>query len=73
MIIEASSKDENVGLSTPIIMTTDNTEAKLIVGEQRPVVTSTSTFGSSLGTRILRYKDIGIELTVTPRINPQGL
>ena len=30
---------------------TDNTEAKLIVGEQRPVVTSTSTFGSSLGTQ----------------------
>ena len=74
MIIEASSKDENVRvLSTPIIMTTDNTEAKLIVGEQRPVVTSTSTFGSSLGTQrsSYEYKDIGIELTVTPRINPQ--
>ena len=74
MIIEASSKDENVRvLSTPIIMTTDNTEAKLIVGEQRPVVTSTSTFGSSLGTQrsSYEYKDIGIELTVIPRINPQ--
>ena len=74
MIIEASSKDENVRvLSTPIIMTTDNTEAKLIVGEQRPVVTSTSTFGSSMGTQrsSYEYKDIGIELSVIPRINPQ--
>ena len=74
MIVEASSKDENVRiLSTPIIMTTDNTEAKLVVGEQRPVVTSTSTFGSSMGTQrsSYEYKDIGIELSVIPRINPQ--
>ena len=74
MIIDASSSTDNVRvLSTPIIMTTDNTEAKLIVGEQRPVVTSTSTFGSSMGTQrsSYEYKDIGIELSVIPRINPQ--
>ena len=54
-------------------MTTDNTEARLSVGEQRPVVTSTSSFGNSSGTlrSSYEYKDIGINLTVTPRINPQ--
>ena len=56
-------------------MTTDNTEARLSVGEQRPVVTSTSSFGNSSGTlrSSYEYKDIGINLTVTPRINPKEL
>jgi len=72
--INLAASDSNVRLlATPVVMTTDNTEARLSVGEQRPVVTSTDSFGSSSGT--LRssydYKDIGIQLTVTPRINPQ--
>ncbi len=60
-------------LATPVIMTTDNTEARLSIGEQRPVVTSTDSFGTSSGTlrSSYEYKDIGIQLTVTPRINPQ--
>ena len=51
-------------------MTTDNTEARLSVGEQRPVVTSTSSFGNSSGTlrSSYEYKDIGINLTVTPHL-----
>ena len=72
--INLAANDSNVRLlSTPIIMTTDNTEARLSVGEQRPVVTSTSSFGNSSGTlrSSYEYKDIGINLTVTPRINPQ--
>ena len=71
--INLAANDSNVRLlSTPIIMTTDNTEARLSVGEQRPVVTSTSSFGNSSGTlrSSYEYKDIGINLTVTPRINP---
>ena len=72
--ISIAASDSNVRLlSTPVIMTTDNTEARLSVGEQRPVVTSTSSFGNSSGTlrSSYEYKDIGINLTVTPRINPQ--
>jgi general secretion pathway protein D len=72
--IKLAAKDSNVRLlSTPVIITTDNTEAHLSVGEQRPVVTSTDSFGSSSGTQrsSYEYKDIGIQLTVTPRINPQ--
>ena len=72
--INLAAKDSNVRLlSTPVIMTTDNTEARLSVGEQRPVVTSTSSFANSSGTQSsnYEYKDIGIQLTVTPRINPQ--
>ena len=60
-------------ISTPLIVTMDNTEASLTIGEQRPVVTSTSSFANSSGTQSSQYeyKDIGIQLTVTPRINPQ--
>lgn len=69
--LAASSRDARI-LSTPVILTTDNTEAKIIVGESRPVVTSTSS--STVGDRTTsqyQYRDIGIDLTVTPRINPQ--
>ena len=48
MAISIAASDSNVCLlSTPVVMTTDNTEARLSVGEQRPVVTSTSSFGNS--------------------------
>ena len=66
----ASSSDAKI-LSTPVILTTDNTEAKIVVGEERPVVTSTSTSTAGQQTSGYEYRNIGIELTVTPRINPQ--
>jgi general secretion pathway protein D len=68
-------------LSTPIIQTLDNQEANIIVGESRPVPTSTlsdvySSSSTNLNTTGLRanveYKDVAIELKVTPRINPDG-
>ena len=73
-LINLSKTDTDARLiQTPVIMTTDNTEATLTIGEQRPVVTSTSSFANSSGTQSsnYEYKDIGIQLTVTPRINPQ--
>jgi general secretion pathway protein D len=69
--LAANSRDARI-LSTPVVLTTDNTEATISVGEQRPVVTSTSV--SSVGGQLTsnyEYRDIGIELAVTPRINPQ--
>ncbi len=74
LAVKLSASDSNVRLlSTPVIMTTDNTEASLSIGEQRPVVTSTANYANSSGTSSsnYEYKDIGIQLTVTPRINPQ--
>ncbi len=66
----AGSGDARI-LSTPIILTTDNTEAKIVVGEERPVVTTTSTSTAGQQTSAYEYRNIGINLTVTPRINPQ--
>lgn len=74
-IIRLAASDRNAQiLQTPVILTTDNTEAKIIVGEERPIVTSTTTStDTGNNTSHYEYKDIGIELTVTPRINPERL
>jgi general secretion pathway protein D len=66
----ASSSDARI-LSTPIILTTDNTEAKILVGERRPIITSSSMSSGQLSSGY-SYTDIGIELVVTPRINKKG-
>lgn len=71
--IQMSKTDSDARLlSSPVIMTLDNTEAILTVGEQRPVITATESTYSSTQRSSYQYKDIGIELAVTPRINPQN-
>ncbi|MDF3057532.1 MAG: type and secretion system protein [Rariglobus sp.] len=64
-------------LSSPTIVTTHNNEAQIIVGESRPIITgSTSTpntSGSGLTTSSsVTYKDIAIDLKVTPLIGDDG-
>ncbi|MDR0679435.1 MAG: hypothetical protein LBF42_00090 [Puniceicoccales bacterium] len=62
-------------LSAPTIVTTHNREASIKVGESRPVITAN--FTDLTNQRSIRnsvnYKDIGIELTVTPLIGPNGV
>jgi len=66
----ASSSEAKI-LSTPIILTTDNKEAKIMVGEKRPVMTGSSYY-SGQQSSTYQYVDIGIQLEVTPRINKKG-
>lgn len=66
-----TSSDARI-LSTPIILTTDNTEAEILVGERRPIVTSTSLSSGGVQQSAYQYTDIGIGLKVTPRINKKG-
>jgi general secretion pathway protein D len=54
-------------LSTPTIMTSDNKEAEIFVGENVPFVTSTSSTSIAVQTSIER-KDTGIILRITPQI-----
>jgi len=70
--VAQQSRDSQI-LSTPVIVTTDNTEAKIIASTQRPVVTTTSTTDGGSIRSSYEYRDIGINLTVTPRINPQRM
>ncbi|NCD33435.1 MAG: type II secretion system protein GspD [Spartobacteria bacterium] len=73
VILKLAATDRNARiLQTPVILTTDNTEARIIVGEQRPIVTSvTSSSSTDNQTSHYEYKDIGIEIDVTPHINPE--
>jgi general secretion pathway protein D len=60
--------DVNV-LSAPRLLTTDNQEAQIIVGEERPFLKSSqlSEGGSTLQT--WDYKDVGITMKITPHIS----
>ena len=62
MIIKMAASDRNARiLQAPVIMTTDNTEAKIIVGEERPIVTSTTTSSDTDNqTSHYEYKDVGV-------------
>jgi len=73
-LISAAKSDGDARiLSTPIVMTTDNTEAKITIADERPVITSSVSGTSSISARsTYEYKTIGIDLTVTPHINPNN-
>ncbi len=71
-VIHLAAKDSGARiLSTPVILTTDNTEAKIVAGEERPIVTATTVTSGGNQTSAYEYKNIGIELTVKPHITPQ--
>ncbi|MGD9781144.1 MAG: type II secretion system secretin GspD [Kiritimatiellia bacterium] len=65
----AASSGEARVLSTPVILTTDNTEANIMSGQQIPVRTGDTDSGGTVRSDY-EYKDVGVELTVKPRINP---
>ncbi|MCU0843198.1 MAG: type II secretion system secretin GspD, partial [Thiobacillaceae bacterium] len=56
-------------LATPVILTTDNTEANIISGQSIPIRTGDTETGGTFRSDY-EYKDVGIELKVKPRINP---
>ncbi|MFT5116998.1 MAG: general secretion pathway protein D [Kiritimatiellia bacterium] len=66
-----SSTDANV-LSTPSLLTTDNSEAEISIGQNVPFVTGsfTTTSGDSTDPfQTIERQDVGISLKVTPQIN----
>ena len=76
---DAGSKSNVRILSAPLIMTTHNKEATLTVGQSQPIITGSqaSPVGSTTGTGFatssqVTYKDIAIELKVTPLIGDDG-
>jgi general secretion pathway protein D len=72
------SKTDVKVLSAPTIVTAHNKEAQIIVGESRPIITgSTATPNSGTGggtttSSTVTYKDIAIDLKVTPLIGDDG-
>lgn len=63
-----TNTDVNV-LSTPRLMTLDNQEAEIVVGEERPYLKSSQTTDSDQLLRTYEFKDVGITLRLTPHIS----
>jgi general secretion pathway protein D len=74
-ILNAIADNNEVSiLSSPQVMVLNNETATVNVGEQVPIVTSqTGDINSSNLNQTIQYKDTGVILTVTPRINYDGI
>jgi len=69
------SNQKNNVLSTPTILTVDNEEAKILVGQSVPFVTGSFTQTASASTnpfQTIERKDVGLTLRVTPQISESG-
>ena len=73
---EASLNNINV-ISSPSLMVLNNQKAKINVGDQVPVSTGSSSAPIAGGTfqqsNTIQYKDTGVTLEVSPRVNANGL
>ena len=70
----ASDKNNNV-LSIPTLLTLDNEEAKIVVGENVPFVTGSFSQSGTTGAnpfQTVERKDVGIKLTIKPQISEGG-
>lgn len=78
--VRALEKDSNTKtLSAPSLMVLNNKEARINVGDQIPVVQTfynpgfNSGSSSQYNSGSVQFRDTGVQLTVTPRVNPGGL
>lgn len=68
-------------VSAPLLLSSENQESSINVGEELPIVTDITTSqdltnpdtGTKITDRSIKYRDTGISLSVTPRINDSGL
>jgi general secretion pathway protein D len=68
--------DTNI-ISTPTLVTTDNEEASLNVGQEVPFVTGSFSNTGSVGGAVnpfqtIQREQVGVKLTITPQINEGG-
>lgn len=72
LIVDAIRTDSNSNiLSTPTILTLDNEEAEIVVGQEVPFITGSfsSTDGDGNAFQTIERQDVGILLRVRPQIN----
>lgn len=69
-LIQALKTDSDINiLSTPTIVTTDNKEAEIIVGQTVPFQTSQKFDSNNQPIYTFDYRDVGLNLKLTPQIN----
>ncbi len=59
-------------LSTPYLLVNNNQEAEIKVGKRVPMVTATRVTEDETVVKTYTYEDVGINLKITPQINPEG-
>jgi general secretion pathway protein D len=72
-VLDISEKNDLVKiLSTPTIVVSHNEEGKINVSESRPFETGSVANNNISVTNQIEYRDVGIQLTVTPLIGSDG-
>ena len=72
---QATADNLNV-ISSPSLMVLNNQKAKINVGQQVPIQTGTTSapgLGGLSTANSIQYKDTGVTLEVTPRVNANGM
>jgi len=73
LLIRALKSQNRVDiLSRPQIMTLDRQAASILVGQSFPYSTGTNVTGTGIITNNVSYRNIGVQLDVTPQISPDG-
>lgn len=73
-IVNAVKTDDDFRiLSTPQVLTTDNEEARITVGENRPYQTRSTTDQSGGTFESFEYRDVGKTLKITPHVTENRL
>jgi len=70
----AASRGDVQIISRPVLLASNNQEARFLVGSQRPFVQVSRSLPTETPTRdqVIQYRDVGTKLTVRPTINQDG-
>ena len=70
----AASKGNVQIVSRPVLLASNNTEARLLVGSQVPFVQVSRSLPTETPSRdqVVQYRDVGTKLTIRPTINQDG-
>jgi general secretion pathway protein D len=70
----AASRGDVEIISRPVLLASNNQEARFLVGSQRPFVQVSRSLPTETPTRdqVIQYRDVGTKLTVRPTINQDG-
>lgn len=72
-LLNALAEENKINVvSSPSLMVLDNHTAEINVGDQQPIKTATNVTNNTT-TENIELKDTGVQLKVTPSVNPGGL
>ncbi len=77
LLVRALQQDTTANiLSTPTLLTTDNEEARIVVGQNLPFITGQYALSGSATTptpfQTIQRQDVGVQLRIKPQISAGG-